>query len=177
MSGTDKEIAEEIVHTLPNDVSELIFSQAMERVRALQIAAHALDQRVTQVAALQFAAAALSASVSVEPFQRIFFGAGALSFVVGGCVAFRGIRSDPIQLPGVAPAWWAGALSMAGSFKHNDARAWAVGLTQEAIDQIDRENCERARHLNVSLWYAVGGAIALAAAGVLRIFVVAPATG
>lgn len=68
MSDTEKEVAEEIVHTLPNDVSEVIFSQAMERVRALQIAAHSLDQRVTQIAALQFAAAALSASVTVEPF-------------------------------------------------------------------------------------------------------------
>lgn len=173
MSDTDKEVAEEIVHTLPNDVSELIFAQAMERVRALQIAAHSLDQRVTQVAALQFAAAALSASVTVEPFQRWLFGLAALAFVFGGCIAFRGIRSDAIQLPGIPPIWWQGALSIAG-FSSNDARSWAVGAVQSAITQIDVENCERAKHLNLSLRYAVAGAVLLAVAGALRVFVAAP---
>ncbi|PZT99853.1 MAG: hypothetical protein DI624_04055 [Brevundimonas sp.] len=170
MDDTEKELAEEIVHTLPNDVSELIVAQAMERVRALQTAAHSLDQRVTQVAALQFAAAALSASVEVEPFQRWLFGIAALAFVVGGCVAFRGIRSDAIQLPGIAPVWWRGALVLT-TFTQNDARSWAAGAIQTAITQIDVENCERAKHLNTSLWYAVGGAAALAIAGGLRIFV------
>lgn len=170
MSDTEKEVAEEIVHTLPNDVSEVIFSQAMERVRALQIAAHSPDQRVTQIAALQFAAAALSASVTVEPFQRWLFGLAALAFVVGGCIAFRGIRSDAIQLPGIPPIWWQGALTVA-NFNANDAKSWAAGAVQSAITQIDVENCERAKHLNLSLWYAVAGAIALAIAGGLRIFI------
>lgn len=173
MSDTEKEIAEEIVHTLPDDVSEVIFLQAMERIRALQTAAHSLDQRVTQVAALQFAAAALSASVSVEPFQRWLFGVAAIAFVVGGCVAFRGIRSDAIQLPGIAPIWWRNAMNIPG-FGVTDAKSWAAGVIQSAITQIDVENCERAKHLNASLWYAVVGAVLLAGAGALRIFTAAP---
>lgn len=170
MSDTEKELAEEIVHTLPDTVSELVFAQGMERLRALQTAAHSLDQRVTQVAALQFAAAALAASATIEPFQRWLFGFAALAFVVGGCVAFRGIRSDAIHLPGIEPKWWAGALGLA-AFTDKDARAWAAGVIQTSITQVDKENCERAKHLNLSLWYAVAGAICLALAGGLRVFV------
>lgn len=164
------QLAERISHTLPKAVSEIVYLQAWERLRALQTAAHALDQRTTSVAAFQFAAAAVTATLGSISELAFFAGIAAISFVVGGCVAFRGIRSDPFQIPGIAPVWWEGALAHT-CFSLADARAWATGQMQHSITQIDTENCERARHLNLSLQYAMAGAALVGIAAFLRIFV------
>ncbi len=166
---TEAAIAAEVVYEANDGVSDFIVAQAQERLRALQVAAHALDQRVTQVAAFQFAAAAFAAGAAASDVLRFFASLSAIAFVVGGVVAFRGIRSDPIHLPGIAPAWWKGSLEVK-PFELDTARAWAADVLQNAIEQVDNENCERARHLNLSLNYAVGGAVLVAIGSALRLF-------
>lgn len=168
-SENDAAIAADVVYRANDVVADFIMAQAQERLRALQVAAHALDQRVTQVAAFQFAAAAFAAGAATADVLRLFAGLSAVAFVVGGMVAFRGIRSDPIHLPGIAPAWWKGSRDLE-SFEIDTARGWAAGVLQSAIDQVDTENCERARHLNLSLCYALGGAVLVGFAAALKIF-------
>lgn len=169
---TESAVAAEVVYKANDVVSSFIVAQAQERLRALQVAAHALDQRVTQVAAFQFAAAAFAAGAAASDVLRFFASLSAIAFVVGGVVAFRGIRSDPIHLPGIAPAWWKGAIDVE-PFEMDTARAWAADVLQNAIEQVDHENCERARHLNLSLNYAVSGAVLVALGSVLRLFTTA----
>lgn len=163
-----EKVAAQTAYQANSDVSDFILAQAGERLRALQTAAHALDQRVTAVAAFQFAGAALAGATAGPSLAAITALSGVL-FVVGGITAFRGIRSDPIQLPGIAPAWW-GEAPRAPSYQLDEAKGWAAGVYQNAIDQIDHENCERAKHLNVSLWYAVAAAVLAGTAASLRAF-------
>lgn len=169
MSDSEKELANEIVFSANDDVSSFMFTQAAERLRALQTAAHALDQRVTQVAAFQFAAAAFVGGVAHNGQLALFSGAGAISFIIGGLVAFRGVRSDEFHLPGIAPTWWDRTLDIEG-FDLKAAQSWAAGAYQTAITRTDIENCKRAEFLNLSLRYAIGGASCMAAYAFLRIF-------
>jgi hypothetical protein len=169
ITDSEKNIAVNIVYSATDDVGALILRQAEDRLKALQTAAHALDQRVTQVAALQFAAAAIAGSATAAGPLAALGGLSSLVFLVGGVVAFRGIRSDPIHLPGIAPNWWEASLNVP-SFGMDLAQGWAAGVYQTAITEVDNENCERARHLNLSLRYALGGASLLAFAAVLRSF-------
>lgn len=160
MATSDKQLAEEIVHTASEAVSELIFNQAMENIRALQIAAHALDARASQVAALQFAGAALAGSSALTGQVMTMAALSAVFFVAGGLAAFVAVRSGNFNPPGIAPIWWKAALSQPLTLK--DARAWAAGATQSAISQVHRENCRRALFLNVSLCLAAVGAAMIA---------------
>lgn len=170
MSNSEKDLAVEIVYGAEASVAELMLRQAEDRLKALQTAAHALDQRITAVAGFQFAAAAFVGGLAITGPLALFAGVGAVAFVVGGIIAFRGIRSDPIHLPGIAPNWWEAARSIP-SFELDVARGWAAGVMQTAITEVDDENCVRARHLNVSLRYAMAGAISMAGTALLRMFI------
>lgn len=160
MTDSEKGLAQNIVYQAADDVGALMLRQAEERLKALQTAAHSLDQRITQVAGLHFAAAAVSAGLSGGPAPAL--GAlAALSFLVGGMIAFRGIRSDPIHLPGIPPVWWERSLSLE-PFNIDQAQGWAASAYQTAITEVDVENCTRAKHLNLSLRFALGGATLMA---------------
>lgn len=170
MLNSEKEMAVEVVYSANEEVSQLILRLAEERLKALQTAAHALDQRVTQVAAFQFAAAAFVGGAAFTGPMSLFAGASAIAFVVGGVVAFRGVRSDEFHLPGIAPNWWEASRTLE-AFEANAARGWAAGAYQTAISQTDIENCERAKYLNLSLRYAMCGAALMAFTAFLRIFI------
>lgn len=169
MCDSEKDLANEISYSANEVVSDFILRQAEERLRALQTAAHALDQRVTQVAAFQFAAAAVVAGLAANKDISLFAGVGSIAFIVGGLVAFRGVRSDEFHLPGIAPNWWSQTLSM-DDFDIGIAKAWATGAYQTAITRTDVENCHRAQHLNVSLRYAACGSVMMAVYAFLSIF-------
>lgn len=169
------ELAEVVVHTLDPDVSRFVLDQGALYLSALQVASHALDARATQVATILFAAAALSASVvgTSLSWSSVLAALSALFFLWGGIATFRILRSDPIRLPGVAPAWWQGAMEIQ-PFTTKEAWAWAARLQQLAIENIECENKERAVALNAGLRLAVVGGCLIGLAATLRL---APAFG
>lgn len=170
MSTSQAEVAEEVSHTLDEDVSKFICEQGQLRLESLQVAAHAIDARCTQVSTLLFAAAALSAA-AISPSLSLstsFAVLATIAFIWGGVAAFRGIRSDEFCLPGIAPAWWVGALQY-DSFTLKDARAWKARLLQEGIEQVEGENHTRAENLNASLRLAVIGAVLVGLAAAARV--------
>ena len=168
-----REDAKSAAFHLSDDVSDIVVRQGEMRLQAVQTAAHALDARVTQAATLQFTAAAVAGGLLGSTGAAPIAALSAIAFAIGGVVAFRGVRSDPMHLPGLPPAWWADALDVdtpEKRFSVRDARNWLAGYLQEAIDLAEAENDRRARSLNLSLRWAIAGA-ALAAAAVLpRVF-------
>lgn len=86
-------------------------------------------------------------------------------FVVGGVVAFHGIRAGVLAVPGADPAWWSQADDLS-AFTEEDAQCWVVGHMQDAIVSLDQINSRRADALNLSLAYgaAAGGFILVAGA-------------
>jgi hypothetical protein len=167
---TAKDETAQLVYGLPDDVTEFIVTQGAERLRAQQIGVHALDQRITQVAGFQFAAAALAGAVaSVGAPVALIAAAAAVSFVIGGVVAFRGIRSDPHYPPGLPPLWWKPAADLS-EFDVHTARSWLAGYIQDSLVANDAEDAKRAQHLNVSLRYGIAGAVLVSLAALLRAF-------
>lgn len=167
MSNQSVEEAKSVAFNLDYSVSEFVFAQAVERLKALQTAAHALDTRITQVATLQFTAAAIAANLIPNGKAASLTCAliSMLAFIVGGIFAFRGVRSDAIHLPGLPPAWWIDA-TQEDEFTDKTALCWAAGVYQGSIDDVEAENAIRSKALNMSLVYAVAGAgfVTLAAA-------------
>jgi hypothetical protein len=170
MAISQADLAEEVVHTLDDSVAKFVYEQGTLHLGALQVASHALDARATQVATILFAAAALSAGVIDAKFSWASFLAvvATACFIWGGLVTFRLLRSDDLRLPGVAPAWWQGALSIP-NFSEKDALAWAAKLQQVAIEHFETENAKRADALNASLRLAVIGAVVVGLAAAARL--------
>ncbi|OHB30138.1 MAG: hypothetical protein A2790_08975 [Phenylobacterium sp. RIFCSPHIGHO2_01_FULL_69_31] len=170
MSAREAEVAEEVVHTLDESVARFVFEEGVRHITALQTASHALDARATQVATIMFAAAAVAASViSTAGNLADWLAAGAIAFFVwGGIISFRGVRSDEFRAPGLAPAWWEGALVHAQTFNLKDALAWAAKQQQIAIDHICEENLKRSEALNASLRCACIAAVLVAIAAALK---------
>jgi hypothetical protein len=152
------------------DISALIVTLGQDRLKAQQSASASLDNRFGQVVSFQFAAAAVSATyLATHDAAGIVDGAARLAFLVGGAIAFRGMRSDHQHLPGIEPSWWHPALS-AQNFDLAKARSWLAGLTEEMIEFNAAETEHRARALNTSLWVGAFGAALLAVTNVTRLF-------
>ncbi len=174
MELSPKEIAEKAITSAADDeTARLILELAKERARAQHAASMALDQRVTQVALLQFTAAALSAALAsgsqTPVFAQGLSAIGAVLFVLGAAVCFRGIRSGPGYPPGLPPVWWGDTGSHAEPFVLRHAMCWAAGAIQQAIDANVQEDSIRSRHLNLGLNYAMAGGLMIMAAALFRI--------
>jgi hypothetical protein len=171
MTDLKAELAEEIVHSVQDDVARFVLEDGVRHTQALQTAAHALDARATQVAYILFAAAALAASVidGKLTWTGVCAVAAMGMFIWGGLISFRAVRSDDFRVPGLEPAWWDGALKLGDAFTIKEARAWAARQQQIVIDHICAENVKRADALNASLRAGVGGAVLIGLAAALKL--------
>ena len=171
MTQTSKERAQAAINHVRPDAAKLILDLALERARNQHSASLALDARMTQASYLQFAAAAVSATVAgvsgASSLSVSFASISAIAFVIGGVICFRGVRSDDHQAPGLPPEWWA-KVTDTRRFGLSEAQCWAAGAIQEMMEEVENENIKRAAALNLSLRYAIAGAVTVAIAAAIR---------
>lgn len=162
------EVAEETVHSLNPKVARFVFEEGVRHTQALQIAAHALDARATQVATILFAAAALAAgSIGTKLSWAGFLAAtSTVLFIWGGLICFRSIESTDFRAPGTPPEWWRAAINH--NFTERDALAWAAKEQQIVVDHICAENADRSDALNSGLRLGVAGSIAITVSAVIK---------
>lgn len=173
MADPSEEHAAEVVHSLRIDVARFVFEEGVRHTQALQTAAHAIDARATQIATILFAAAALAAGVigTTVTASSILAVISTSSFIIGGLITFRAVKSTAFHPPGLAPAWWwEGVMPRYAGFSESDALAWAAKQQQIVINSVCKENEARARAINRSLWFAVGGAVTIGLAAGLRLW-------
>jgi hypothetical protein len=146
----------------------MVVELAQEKVRSLQLSGAALDQRATQAAAFLLAAAALAGSLlAVETAgsqTKLFAAMSCAFFVIGAACAFSGVRSGKQNVPGIEASWWWAATKLE-KFEIADARSWAAGYFEDAVAFNIKEDRNRSKGLNASLWFGLigGGFVTLAA--------------
>lgn len=156
-----------------------VIELGQERLRAMQAASIAIDQRISQVAAFQLAAAAFAGSLlisdKVAPFTvALAFGA-CLAFVAGAVLAFRGTAAGKQHLPGLPPSYWKDAPTTKG-FDAICAQEWLAMETEGAITFNKAQDEKQAWWLHASLWAGLIGAALVAGAAGSRLAAGATAT-
>jgi hypothetical protein len=162
MSDPLEDDARAVLDHVDDETAAFIIDMALERARSQQGVSIALDQRITQASYLQLTGAAIGATLAgIEKGHSSAAGLaafGSISFVIGAVICFRGVRSDNHQAVGLPPSWWI-AVRDYGEFKLTNARCWAAGAIEQAINANAAEDARRARALNMSLRYSIGGAL------------------
>ena len=165
----ESEKASEAAALLPEDVSSLILQLAQDRIKALQAASAAIDQRITQMAGFQLTAAALAGTFLVNSKDSFLGGAIALAatvaFLTGLSIAIYAVAKGHQEICGMVPRWWHDATKV-DDFSIKDARAWMAGHSQFCIESNSKEDERRLRLMKASLAFgAIGGLCVLLSAG------------
>jgi len=162
MSNSLEDNARAVLNHVDDETAVFIIGMALERARSQQGVSIALDQRITQASYLQLAGAAVGAALAgIEHGHSAatgFAAFGAVGFMVGAVICFRGVRSDDYQAIGLPPSWWIAVRDQA-EFTLANAHCWAAGAIEQAINANADEDTRRARALNLSLRYSMGGAV------------------